>query len=91
MSTLYVSWGGGVSNNCLLNPSKTETIDTSATSAQSGTNPNAAVVQLFSDAAHYVAVGASPTATTSNGTYVPANQLYYLSLAPGHRIAARTV
>ena len=91
MATLYVSWLGGVSKGVGLSPVKSETVTTSATSAQSGANPAAEVVQLFSTGAHYVAVGTEPTATTANGVYVPANTLYNLAVPNGRKIAAITV
>lgn len=91
MATLYVSWIGGVVSNCAQEPVKSETVTTSGTSAQSGANPAGAVVQLFSDAAHYVDVGSDPTATAANGVYVPANQVYHLSVPNGAKIAAITV
>lgn len=91
MATLYVSWLGGVVGPIGREPIKSETVTTSGTSAASSTNNDASVVQLFSDAAHYVDVGANPTATATNGTYVPANTLYWLSVPAGVKIAAITV
>lgn len=91
MATLYVSWIGGVSNNCAREPIKSETVTTSGTSAQSGANPSGAIVQLFSDAAHYVDVGSDPTATAANGVYVPASTLYHIAVPDGVKIAAITV
>lgn len=90
MATLYVSWLGDVVNGIGSAPMGSGTVTTSATSAQSAANPAAEAVQLFSDAAHYVTVGDNPTATAANGTYVPANQLYYLAVSNGKKIAAIT-
>lgn len=91
MASLYVSWIGDVTNGIGSSPMGSEVVTTSGTSAQSGANPAGEAVQLFSDAAHYVAVGDNPTATAGNGIYVPANQAFYLAIGNGKKIAAITV
>ena len=91
MATLYVSWIGGVSEGVAFGPVKSETVTTSGTSAKSGANPACKIVRLHSDAAHYVAVGDEPTATSANGVYVPANIPFDLAITNGKKIAAITV
>lgn len=56
---------------------------TSASSLQLNTN----VVRLSATQACYIAVGATPTATTSS-TYLPAGVVEYIRVIPGQRIAA---
>lgn len=81
MATLYISYYGGVQNDCASEPLKSETVTTSTSSAQSSANSNgAAVASLWSDTAHYVAIGSNPTATATNGFYLPASTLFWLDL-----------
>lgn len=94
MATLYISLFGGVDNLCASAPLGTTALTTSTTSAQSAANSGGALVaSLYSDAAHYVAVGSNPTASASNGAYVPANTLFWLDLSAdtAGKIAAVTL
>ena len=93
MATLYVSYVGGVQYGVAKSPMGTDTIATSGTSAKSDANTGASVAVVFSDAAHYVAVGpaASVVASAANGIYVPANVQRELALNPGDEVAAITV
>lgn len=90
MATLYVSYIGAVENGVSASPLGSETLTTSATSAQAAGNISAACVMLFSDTAHWVAFGTNPTATASNGIYCPAGQLFWVDNA-GAKLAAITV
>lgn len=92
MASLYISYFGGVENNCAARPAKSETVTTSGTSAQGAVNTDgAAVVSLFSTAAHWVTVGSNPTATATNGFYLPASTLMWLDMdGLGNRLAAIT-
>jgi hypothetical protein len=58
------------------------------TSAQSAAvDENTLVVRLVATADCFVAIGASPTATTSSA-YLPAGVVEYLAIRPGHKVAA---
>lgn len=90
MATLYVSYIGAVENGVSASPLGCETVTTSGTSAQATGNAGAACIMLYSDAAHYVTFGANPTATATNGIYVPASVPIWLDNA-GAKLAAITV
>lgn len=65
-----------------------------ATTATAGTaSANGTLVARCSatDAAHYVVAGAAPTASATNGYWVPSGGVIDISVAPGDKIAARTV
>lgn len=66
----------------------TQTVAVGATSASIATAFGAytTVVRLCSTTACHVAVGASPTATTSSA-YLPANVEWFIEVAPGQRVA----
>lgn len=98
MATAYVSFGKMATNDGDQQgpvirgaPSLTETVTTSATSAQSSAAPSTGIVIIYSDTAHYVTVGDNPTATASNGWYVPANQLFDIKVKAGEKLAFITV
>lgn len=81
MASLYISHFASVQNGCASGPIGSQTLTTSGTSAQSAANVGGgAVARLFSDTAHWVTVGSNPTATSTNGFYVPANQFFDLDL-----------
>ena len=98
MATAYISFGkmattandqgGPVVSGA---PDLTETVTTSGTSAQSSAAPSTGVAVVFSSAAHYVTVGDNPTATTANGWYVPAAQLFDIKVKAGEKLAFITV
>ncbi len=93
MATLYVSYFGSYSDGCALDPLGSEAVTTSVTSA-----PNAFALAKFprfakiqSDAAHYVTQGAgTPTASATNGTFIGANEVLWLRMNSGYRLAAIT-
>lgn len=93
MATLYVSYFSGVRNEVASGPQFVDVLTTSATSTQGTANAKgAAVAALFSDTAHYYAVGANPTAAVSNGAYLPANTLVWVALDDNtSKVAARTL
>jgi hypothetical protein len=92
MANLIISFYGSAQNGCGSQPGGSQVVVTSAVSAQSAANANGAeVVSLWSDTAHYVTVGANPTATATNGVYVPALTLHWLDLnGTADKIAAIT-
>ncbi len=75
MATLIISYFGEVADECASTPISSETVTTSGTSAASAVIPAGAKVAAFwSDAAHYVTVNTgTPTATATNGFYLPAS------------------
>lgn len=98
MATLYVSYFGSIMEGIAAHPLGTTTITTSTTSAATSADAPAAakVAFVFSDTAHYVTHGlGSPTASASNGFYLPANQGRELRInnqtTTGSRIAAVTL
>lgn len=95
MATMYVSYGAGVEKGVIKSPAGSTSFTTSGTSAKTAAAPplNAGIAVVFSDTAHYVAVGpySSVTAAASNGIYVPANQQREIALNPGDGVAAITV
>lgn len=95
MATAYVSFGrsGAKGNNADAqirngNPTSTETVTTSASSAQSS---NVALidgmVSVDCDSALYATVGTSPTATPTTGWYIKAGQTFETGVRAGERIA----
>lgn len=88
MATLHVSYVAGVQYGVAKGPMAYEAVTTSGTNAAGTGNPGATVAIVFSDAAHFVKVGAA--ATTSNGMYVPANVQRELALDHGQQINAIT-
>lgn len=92
MASLYISYFGGVADECARSPLGSEVVTTSATSAQSTANPEGGIVaMLFSDTAHYIAEGANPTAAAGSGVYLPASTALWLSVKGGYKLAAITV
>lgn len=74
MASLYISYFGKSEGGCAGAPISGETVTTSTTSAQGAVNTKgASLAFLFSDTAHWVTMGSSPTATSTNGFYLPAN------------------
>lgn len=70
-------------------PSTNQTIAVGAASVAL-TNPfgtYTTVVRLCSTTACHIALGASPTATTSS-PYLPANTPWFIEVAPGQKVAA---
>jgi hypothetical protein len=66
------------------------TLTTSASNTQSAacTLP---FVRMVSDAAHWVAIGANPDATTTTGRfYLPPNQVEYMQIEIGNKVAGIT-
>jgi len=94
MSTLRVSYFGGVQHGVAKEPMGAQTLSTSTTSARTNTNPGASVVILFSSTAnHWVNTGpaASVEATATNGFFLPQNTERPIAINPGEEIAAITV
>lgn len=82
MATLYISYFGAVRDHIAGTPIGSETVTTSTTTAASGAVPQAAkAIAVVSDTAHYVTIGSgTPTATATNGFYLPANQIREISV-----------
>ena len=91
MATLYVSHFGAVESEVASRPLSSTTVTTSGTSAATSAASQGAVAALYSDTAHYVTTGSSPTATATNGFYLPASTLYWVKLQQDDKIAAITV
>jgi hypothetical protein len=95
MATFYVSYLGGAQFGVAKEPISTVTITTSGSTAKTAAAApaDAAIVTVFSDAAHYVNVGpqTSVTAAASNGMYVPAGCAREIAINPGDGVAAITV
>jgi len=91
MASLYISYFGNVDKHCAQDPLGSEIVTTSGTSGQSTANPEfATVAKIQSDAAHYVNDGANPTAAAGTGVYVAANEVLWLRLNRGYKLAAVT-
>lgn len=90
MASLIISYYGAVERGCAKSPLGSETVTTSATSAQGAVQNAAVVASLYSDAAHYFNEGTNPTATALAGAYLPANSLVWVSISAARRIAAIT-
>lgn len=91
MASLYISYFGSVQHGVAADPVKSEVVTTSGTSAQSGVIPGGIVAVLRSDAAHYVAIGADPTAAEGAGSfYAPANADFAVRVMQGQKLAAVT-
>jgi len=88
MANLNVSYVSGVQYGVAKGISGGEVIVTSGSNAAGTGNTGAPIVALFSDAAHYVNLGAA--ATAANGFYVPANQIVYLGIDIGEQVNAIT-
>lgn len=68
----------------------TEALTTSASNAQSAAVTHN-FVRLVSDAAHYIAIGSNPDATTATARiYLPANVVEYFQIEKGNKVAAVT-
>lgn len=98
MATAYVSFGkmattDGDQQGPVVSgaPFFSETVTTSGTSAQSAASPESGVAVIFSAAAHYVTVGADPTATSANSWYQPAGQRIEIKVKAGDKLAFITV
>ena len=96
MSTMFVSYVGGVQHGVATGPISATTIDTGTTTQKTATAaPSGAQIAIvFSpDAAHYVATGPQATveASAARGIYVPANTERHLAIGPGVGVAAITV
>ena len=88
MATLSISYFQGSALGVAKGPMGHENLTTSATTAEATQNPGASIVGLYSDAAHYVKVGADATAT--NGMRLPASTLVFLAIDAGQEINAIT-
>jgi hypothetical protein len=92
MATLIISRYAAVENNMGSGPCGSQSLTTSGTSAQSSGNTNgAAAVMLYSTAAHWFVTAADPTATATNGAYLPASTPIWVKVGMGEKIAAITV
>lgn len=92
MATLFISYFGTVDKGVAGDPVASETVTTSTTSAQSAAVPKFALVaKIVSDTAHYIAQGANPTATATNGAYLSANDPLWLRCTNGYKFAAITL
>lgn len=69
-----------------------ETVTPSGTSAATTAAANAAqnVCRVTTDTAIYVAFGATPTASSSAGLYVPAGSVEYFRVSSGNKAAVIT-
>jgi hypothetical protein len=91
MASLIISYFGGADKDCAYDPIGAETVTTSASNAQSTANPKmACVAKIQSDTAHYIKDGADPTATSTAGVYLAANEVLWLRLNRGYKIGAIT-
>jgi hypothetical protein len=67
-----------------------ETLTTSGSNTQSAAS-TLTFVRLVSDAAHWVAIGSNPDATTTTGRfYLPANTVEYFQIEIGNKVAGIT-
>lgn len=95
MATAYVSFGvgGGRSPSGPVpvladNPTSTEVISTSASSAQSvGSATVDGIVRVNCDTALYATVGANPTASATTGWFIPTSETTEIAIASGEKIA----
>lgn len=80
MADLIISYFDNVDKGCAGSPIKSETVNTSTTTAASGAIPEKAdVAVLYSTVAHYVTFGeGTPTAAASNSFYLPASTQMWL-------------
>lgn len=85
---LNISYFAGTQYGVAKGPMGHESLTTGASNAAATGNPDASVVGLYSDAAHYVAI--SETATATSGMYLPAGQTFFLALDPGQAVNAIT-
>ena len=96
MATLYVSYFSFEEKKVASGLVGSTTITTSGTSAATADviPDSAGIVAVHSDAAHYVTIGNDPTATATNGVYVPANATREIAVSPVNKdlkVAAITV
>ena len=97
MASLYVAFCdiGAMRNGSLITVAEGETVvsatlTTSASNTQSGASTKR-FVRVASDAAHFIAIGANPDATTATGRfYIPANSPEYFRIEVGNKLAAVT-
>jgi|TARA_Y100000310_G_scaffold77141_1_gene73680 hypothetical protein len=61
---------------------------TSSAASTNGVGTHTHAVLIHSDQNAYIAFGASPTASSSDGTFIQASEPYYFSIVPGEKIAA---
>lgn len=92
MATLTISYFGSYSDGCAMDPLGEEAVTTSGTSAQStfATNKFPRFAKLQSAAAHHVATGTNPTATATNGFTLGADEVMWLRMNSGYKLAAIT-
>lgn len=100
MAAVYVSFGiaghratsgGGVPVRH-GNPTSTEIVTTSGTSAATTNSASVdGIASIYSDADHYAVVGASPTAAAGTGWFVQANQSFEIGVNSGDKVALITV
>lgn len=91
MASLYISYFGGADKYCAYDPVGSEVVTTSGTSTQSTANTKAGTLaKIQSDTAHYIKDGENPTAAAGTGVYLSANEILWLRLNRGYKIAAIT-
>lgn len=87
MSKLYVDANGNViqaiRQGVVQNIAYTGTQGRSAAFADSTT-----IIRIVADTACFYLLGKTPTATTSNGTLLPAGAVEYVPVNPGDKISA---
>lgn len=101
MATAYVSAGQSATKEGEIKapviygqPVLQEILTTSTSNAQTtGAIPaNGGVFQIFSDTAHWAAIGSNPDATVSGARwYIAANQYYEIAGAVGDKLALATI
>lgn len=95
MATVYVTLGdvgakteNGITNVFRSGSLSSETITSSATTASGSLIATGRqLAQIVCETPVYATAGSTPTATTTNGIYVPANLPSYISMQPGDKIA----
>ena len=94
MATAYVSFGrAGAKGSFEIvdirngNPTSTETVTTSASSAQSvGTAPSNGFVSIFCASDLYARVGINPTAAPTTSWFVPNGSTFEIGVKAGEKV-----
>jgi len=79
----------GMSQVAQLPPIAEQVVTFTTTTQSAAANHSTRFVRVISDADCHIAVGANPTATTSNMKLI-SGQAEYFGVTPGHKIAAVT-
>jgi hypothetical protein len=95
MATAYVSFGAFAIKDAKTgapivngNPTSTETVTTSGTSAATtGAAVNDGVAAIYCASAVYAVSGAAPTASATTGWYLEAGVTFHMAVAAGDKIA----